>query len=578
MKKAKIIVPALLSIAACGGIIAGSTYALFTSEAKTNVAITSGKVNVVANVENLATYSGSGLTGDVETDVLSENATPGEFANGGSASLSENTIVISKMTPGDKITFDIKIKNKSNVTAKYRTILSCSEDDGLFDGLQVKVDGKSWSNFSAVSDYETIQGSEAEAEIKTVPVSIELPSDAGNAYQGKACSISYVVEAVQGNAATEWDANTLYLCSARDMYALSSASNSADPILDSYTTFKLLSDVALSSEWTPIGTSTNPFVKNFDGGNHAISNLKISDGSYIGLFGYVGANATVEKVSLVGANVSGVKRVGGLIGQINADATVSNCSIDAASTVVGSDSNTGGLIGEAIQGNISLKGLNNAASVTNTESGTSRAGGIIGQVTTKANVTIEDCVNSGTVKTNKGYAGGIVSAYQNGSLTIKNCQNKGTLDGTYSADFVAWMTSVQTLSIQKDGSIDGKEVGLISSDYMRYIAINKTEFFLNKTSESFTFSSALEGKEKLDGNKFDTILDFITYARTKNENIKNDYASVTSRWGVFRQTSLFGGNGWPEILTQYNTEKSTSLTSDYFEITWRVKTMYFIEN
>ena len=82
MKKTKILVPALLSIAACGAIVAGSTYALFTSEAKTNVAITSGKVDVIANVENLVTYSGSGLTGDAETDVLSENANPGEFANG----------------------------------------------------------------------------------------------------------------------------------------------------------------------------------------------------------------------------------------------------------------------------------------------------------------------------------------------------------------------------------------------------------------------------------------------------------------------------------------------------------------
>ncbi len=41
MNKRKIVVPALLSILGCGAVIAGSTYALFTSEAKVNVATNS---------------------------------------------------------------------------------------------------------------------------------------------------------------------------------------------------------------------------------------------------------------------------------------------------------------------------------------------------------------------------------------------------------------------------------------------------------------------------------------------------------------------------------------------------------
>ena len=55
MKKS--IVTSVLVIALCFSVIAGATFALFTSESKVNVAVTSGNVEVVATAENDALSS-----------------------------------------------------------------------------------------------------------------------------------------------------------------------------------------------------------------------------------------------------------------------------------------------------------------------------------------------------------------------------------------------------------------------------------------------------------------------------------------------------------------------------------------
>lgn len=61
--KRNVIVSAVLAIALCASLITGATLALFTSEDNINVAVTSGKVNVVASVNGLDLYSPASITG-----------------------------------------------------------------------------------------------------------------------------------------------------------------------------------------------------------------------------------------------------------------------------------------------------------------------------------------------------------------------------------------------------------------------------------------------------------------------------------------------------------------------------------
>ena len=96
MKK-KSFLSSLVTIILCLSLIAGSTYALFTSEDQVNIAITSGKVNVVATIleDAMKTYS------------LGQEQDAGKFANGGTAVFTtesgEKVLTLDKMTPGDKV-------------------------------------------------------------------------------------------------------------------------------------------------------------------------------------------------------------------------------------------------------------------------------------------------------------------------------------------------------------------------------------------------------------------------------------------------------------------------------------------
>ena len=356
-------------------------------------------------------------------------------------------------------------------------------------------------------------------------------------------------------------------------------------------TVKLLRDVELTGTWTPVGDSSTPFKGTFDGDGHKITGLKITSGSYIGLFGYVGEGATIKNVNLVGANVFGVKRVGALIGQIKGNATVSNCTVDSTSHVTGSDSNTGGLIGEAAGGiTVKLEKLINYATVTNTENnGTSRAAGIIAQVTSGANVTITNCVNNGAITTNNGYAGGIVAAKQGGSkVSFENCSNAGTLTGNYTGSLIAWLVGGNWLSMTNSGDAR-TAIGAVNisgnEGYTFYFTIDGEEYYIRKQGgeeDSDTkFSALWDGKQTIDRAYMERIIKFFNYAKGPNPNFRT-YPSNCAElfayaWNTSdhtRMDSMFGAEGWPELLSAYNTAKEDNMTPEDFAVIWNENILY----
>ena len=206
--KLSLVLSSLAAIMVAGATMAGGTYALFTSESKVDISVKSGKVAVTATVSDLKTYSGVDLIGDPKKDVINETTTSGTFTNGGTASISDNTLTLDKMTPGDKVTFNIKVENSSNVDVQYRTVLKAVKDDGLFDCLKVKIGGEEYDGGVGVrSKYDTWSAS-ASDQAKTIAVEISMPSDVGNEYQDLSCTLSYMVEAIQGNAQTDLHVNS----------------------------------------------------------------------------------------------------------------------------------------------------------------------------------------------------------------------------------------------------------------------------------------------------------------------------------------------------------------------------------
>lgn len=208
---------------------------------------------------------------------------------------------------------------------------------------------------------------------------------------------------------------------------------------------KLDADVALSKEWTPIGTKAQAFGGSFDGGNHTVSGMTITDStlSYAGLFGYVLNGTVIKNIKLTDISidipnaaqsvyiggvvgfiennskteassvidnclVSGkinvktanqIAMVGGLAGCTDQRAAVTNCGADVeVSADSGSKNGTvGGLIGNASMKNLYVNdySLGNVT-LTTTNTKYDYAGAMFGQV----NGILYNCYTSGTAAVN----------------------------------------------------------------------------------------------------------------------------------------------------------------------------------
>ncbi|MBR2377326.1 MAG: hypothetical protein IKA85_06140 [Clostridia bacterium] len=190
--KRKTIFTSILTIIMCLSLMVGGTFALSTSESKVNVAVTSAKVNVTATIDQ------SSLQTKKLYDTTYTSGKDNMF--GGEAFFTNEGLTLSNVAEGDGVKFNIAIANESTIMVKYRTVISCINDDGLFAGLKVNIaDKQSYNGKEYATDWETL---EVGNTLEDVEVSIELPDGAGKQYEGKTCTITYYVQAIQGNAYT----------------------------------------------------------------------------------------------------------------------------------------------------------------------------------------------------------------------------------------------------------------------------------------------------------------------------------------------------------------------------------------
>ncbi len=212
MKNKKVILSSILSLILCVSLIVGGTFALFTSESKTNIAVTSGKVNVQATLEIEDIYrptllNEDGSVNDANNLASVTNDNEATFRTGGSVSVNGAEVAISEMLPGDKVTFKITTTNNSTVQFKQRVELKCIDDDkSFFEQLLLGYKDRNAEDYTYYKGYATAweNSEEVYKDGNTVVeyLTVELPGFVGNEYQGKTCNIAFNVVAVQGNAAT----------------------------------------------------------------------------------------------------------------------------------------------------------------------------------------------------------------------------------------------------------------------------------------------------------------------------------------------------------------------------------------
>ncbi len=202
----------------CVSLAAGATFALFTSQSKVNITVSSGKVQVLAEITDFNVYSPT-LISQAEGNPIvdAENAATevtqdgtvysGIFYNKGTATLNTTedagAITLTNMTPGDKVTFTLTLKNESNVKVKYRTTVAHGENSAtdLLKALVFNIGGITVESSTIWKSLDPAD-SDDDKNIAVYECSIELPTSVNNDYQDKSCEIYFLVEAIQGNAET----------------------------------------------------------------------------------------------------------------------------------------------------------------------------------------------------------------------------------------------------------------------------------------------------------------------------------------------------------------------------------------
>lgn len=192
--KRNVIVSAFLAIALCMSVIAGATFALFTSTAKVNLSITSATVKVSADVENLKLYSTTEIN-PATNEGKKQDLTGNTFLLGGTANFTDGVLTLDRLAPGDGVTFDIKLTNKSNIDVKYRVVIGEATGGNLADALDITVNGDKYEG-AINTEWNEV---EANADIPSVPVKVELPVAADNDYAEKTVSLDITVEVVQAS-------------------------------------------------------------------------------------------------------------------------------------------------------------------------------------------------------------------------------------------------------------------------------------------------------------------------------------------------------------------------------------------
>ncbi|MDD2576383.1 MAG: T9SS type A sorting domain-containing protein [Bacteroidales bacterium] len=158
--------------------------------------------------------------------------------------------------------------------------------------------------------------------------------------------------------------------------------------------FNPIGKVVVSGGWNPT-TTYYPFSGIFNGGGHRISNLTISSGNYVGLFGYI-SGATIDSLGIESCTFYSQRFGGGLCAYIESS-TIKNC-YSLASITSQNNNNTdyypqiGGLIG--CSNNSTIQNCYARASIfhgtTITYSYNPSYGGLIGQI---ANVNGSNIIN-----------------------------------------------------------------------------------------------------------------------------------------------------------------------------------------
>jgi len=185
--------------------------------------------------------------------------------------------------------------------------------------------------------------------------------------------------------------------------------------------------------------------------NIGLENISISGDIWVGgLVGYA-ENTTIKNAYVTGA-VSGVRVVGGLVGNATADTTIKNAYTTAP--VTGSEGAVGGLVGQTRETTITN------AYATGSVSGAGFVGGLVGLVHVNGNSTITNAYATGSVS-GAGHVGGLLGHYRNSTITNVYATGSVTGNGSPVGGLVGFIQGTTITNAFATGSVvsEGVQVG-----------------------------------------------------------------------------------------------------------------------
>lgn len=241
--------------------------------------------------------------------------------------------------------------------------------------------------------------------------------------------------------------------------------------------YKLANNLDLTGiNFPSIGTAAQPFTGRFDGQNHTISNIAVSGTDNVGFFGVI-KGAKIQNLNLKNVSITGVEKVGGLVGYAQAELDKNDLSKNMANliggctvsgTVTGSKQ-VGGLVG-LNEGDFDSNTLFSIASTIDkssadvTVTGKEKTGGLVGENTGTITKSAATGAVSGTSMTG-GFAGSssgdIYDSHAEGAVSgksstggfagsssgaVKNCYSLGAVTGTdYTGSFAGSLSKADTV-------------------------------------------------------------------------------------------------------------------------------------
>ena len=217
--------------------------------------------------------------------------------------------------------------------------------------------------------------------------------------------------------------------------------------------------LARALRWIPIGSDVDGqrYTGTFDGNGFTVSKMRVSETEKQGLFGTLGSGADIKNIAVATSLLNVTQYAGGVAGYINgSNVTITGCHVS------GSLSGTGNYFGGIIGGSGDTTGtvidgcyISTAGIITSSDG--AYVGGILGG-TGSGSVSVRNCYNRGRVM-GKSQTGGIAGGAAQTSQTVLNCYNAGIVSGdSASTGGIAGAGSeenIQNCFYESTASVDG---------------------------------------------------------------------------------------------------------------------------